>query len=376
MTAPGSTPSLAPDPRLAPIVASTQAASTARADPDAAVREFPPNSTVLRAAHSTVAADDIARAVETHWPVGRVESCVLARRGFNDVYELKLADGRRLAARLGAIRARGEANVEYETALMSHLKQAGAGVAAPLTTNYRTRWVPLPAAEGVRMLVVFEFLHGEGPGDSLPDIEATGKGLAKLHAASESYTGPTSGYQLDLHHLLQRPLKWLSAAPTLDDDLRSAFTAMAERVGARIDAMPELLQVICHGDCHGGNNFMTDAEDGSRIASFFDFDDAGPGFLSYDLAVYLWVLCQGKPKPDEAGLERWSRYIAGYRSVRAIPDADYDAIAAFVPVRHFWLLGEYASRGHHWGVQALPRDWLRKQLGLMESWESLKTPPA
>ena len=43
---------------------------------------------------------------------------------------------------------------------------------------------------------------------------------------------------------------------------------------------------------------------GSRIASFFDFDDAGPGFLSYDLAVFLWVQTMGKPGPDAAGLER------------------------------------------------------------------------
>ena len=42
---------------------------------------------------------------------------------------------------------------------------------------------------------------------------------------------------------------------------------------------------MCHGDTHGFNNHVyTDAE-GVRRAAFFDFDDAGPGFLAYDLCV-------------------------------------------------------------------------------------------
>jgi hypothetical protein len=60
--------------------------------------------------------------------------------------------------------------------------------------------------------------------------------------------------------------------------------------------------------------------------------------------------------------------------VRQIDSADFNAIAAFLPVRQFWLMGEYAGRISVWGTQAIPTNWLRKQVALLTAWESLKTP--
>jgi hypothetical protein len=41
----------------------------------------------------------------------------------------------------------------------------------------------------------------------------------------------------------------------------------------------------------------------------------------------------------------------------------------FVPFRHLWLFGEYASRIHEWGQQAVPGDRVAEQLDFMQSWE-------
>jgi Ser/Thr protein kinase RdoA (MazF antagonist) len=137
-----------------------------------------------------------------------------------------------------------------------------------------------------------------------------------------------------------------------------------------------LAQVTCHGDCHGGNTFMTDAPNGGRQAAFFDFDDAGPGYLAYDLAVYLWAcLLQTEMAASDADLrERWTHYIEGYRRRRAIADVDYQAIAAFVSLRHFWFMGEYASRVPEWGTEAFSTAWLRRQVKLLDKWATLVTP--
>ncbi|CAJ0822443.1 hypothetical protein [Ralstonia flaminis] len=59
---------------------------------------------------------------------------------------------------------------------------------------------------------------------------------------------------------------------------------------------------------------------------------------------------------------------------RAIGDADFAAIALFVVVRHFWLMGEYAGRVDVWGTQAMTKTWLQKQVELLTAWESLQTP--
>lgn len=327
-----------------------------------------------RAVYSTVAADEIARCVEAAYAVGRVADCGLARRGFNDVYELQLADGRRHVARLSGLRARGEANVGYETALLWHLQRAGVAVAAPLRTRDGAGWTTLRAAEGTRALVVFDHLEGEPPGETLADIGATGAGLAQIHAASASYEGPASRYTLDLPHLLQRPLARLLAVSTLDDALRAHFSSAADRVAQRIAGMPALSRVACHGDCHGGNNFMGDGPGGARIASFFDFDDAGPGYLAYDLAVFLWAALHGKPEPDATAQDQWAHYVEGYRRVRDIPAADLEAIVPFVVVRHFWFMGEHAGRIDQSGTQSLPRVWLTRQVDVLAAWTSMALP--
>lgn len=331
-------------------------------------------------AQSTPTGGAIARMVMAHYALGDLADCVLMRRGFNHVYELRFTDGQRAVARLCAERPRGAPNTAYETALLRHLKEAGAGVAAPLSARDGAASIAMTLPEGPRDLVLFEYLPGEGPGESVPDTEATGRGLALLHKLAQGYAGPPSRYQLDLPHLLHAPLALLCAAPTMDDALRAGYTALAGRLAGRIGALlPVLSRVACHGDCHGGNNFVTDGADGpdgARVASFFDFDDAGPGLLAYDLCVYLWASLPRKVdgQLDEPALARWQRYVAGYRSVRPLAQADFDAIALFVPVRQIWLMGEFAGRIPVLGTQAMPSMYLRKQLEIMEYWESFKTP--
>ncbi|WP_213957221.1 phosphotransferase [Variovorax sp. dw_954] len=333
----------------------------------------PPASTV----YSTPTGTAIAQAVAQHWPaLGPVEGCHLLRRGFNDVYAVQFKAGGQRVARLSARRARGPANVDYEAGLLSHLQRAGASVAASLRTCAGASAGELAAPEGMRTLMLFDFLPGEPPGDVLADIEATGRDLARIHVASQHYSGPPSLYALALPHLLDQPLRWLLAAPTLDAGLRADFTAIGERLRARIDGLARLPEGACHGDAHAGNMHLADDPAGGRVASFFDFDDAGPGCLAYDLATWLWslLLRAGPAGPDAAALERWRRFLHGYQSVREIDAQEFDAIARFVPVRHTWFMGEYASRMAEWGTQTMPSSWLRKQVDQMIAWESLQTP--
>ena len=348
-------------------------AKLSRMTPPLALQPTEPLSVV----HSMLSGAAIARAVEAGYELGAVAHCQLLRRGFNDVYGLTLADGRRCVARLSALRIRGAPNAAYEAALLAHAKRAGAHVAASWPARDGAVGVTLPTAEGQRLLMVFDHLDGDLPGDNLRDLEATGAGLARFHDAARGYSGPPSRFVLELPHLLHQPLGWLLALDVIDDTLRSELTAVAARLAGRIEAMPGLSRVACHGDCHGGNNFMTEGPGGERIASFFDFDDAGPGYLAYELATFLWTLLTRAPAGLDAPLQaRWAHFIAGYRSVRPIPPADFAAVIDFVGVRQFWFMGEFAGRVPEWGTQALPAAWLRKQSEVMTQWEALATPVA
>jgi hypothetical protein len=75
------------------------------------------------------------------------------------------------------------------------------------------------------------------------------------------------------------------------------------------------------------------------------------------------------------GSRVWYAFTEGYRSNRELPRADFEAAHLFVPIRHIWLLGEWASRIPEWGSHAVPADWIAAQLDFMLSWEKEKLAP-
>ncbi|MDR5823657.1 phosphotransferase [Caballeronia sp. LZ043] len=226
----------------------------------------------LSAAYSTIDGDALGGFIASAYAFDAPFTCRLLRRGFNDVYLLRFADGHKKIARLSSRRARGASNVAYETALLRHLKQAGGDVAAPLGTNTGALSIEVEALEGRRSLVVFEYLEGQFPGVDLQDTKAMAASLATLHRLAGNYDGPPSQYVLDLGHLVMRPLQRLLDHESTDEALAERLRKIAADLVAKIEAARQLTRVVCHGDCHGGNTFMTSAPDGRRIGSFFDFD--------------------------------------------------------------------------------------------------------
>jgi Ser/Thr protein kinase RdoA (MazF antagonist) len=334
------------------------------------------SSKPLRAAYSTIDGNDLGDFIASAYPFDIPFECGLLRRGFNDVYLLRFTDGSRKIARLSSRRARGESNVAYETSLLCHLKAAGGDVAAPLSTKTGALSIEVNAAEGHRSLVVFEFLAGDRPGTDLQDTKTMATSLATLHRLARSYNGPASRYVLDLQHLVGRPLQRLLNHASVDEVLSGRLREIAANLIARIEATTQLTMVLCHGDCHGGNTFMTSSADGRRVGSFFDFDDGGPGYLAYDLAVYLWAMLANSEKLELSAeqSERWRCFVDGYREISPLSTSDLSAIALFVSARHFWFLGEYASRTDEWGSAVLPPEWLQEQADKLEQWQALETP--
>jgi len=330
----------------------------------------------MRVVYSTIGGDEIRSVLEQEFDLGPITDCILLQSGFNDIYEITPADGQRCVARLSSRLERGVPNVDYETALLQHLKRGGAAVAAPWVAKDGALSVEVVAPEGPRSLVVFDFLSGEPPGNEPTDITAMGAELARIHLLSRNYPGPPSNYQLDFDHLLRRPLVRLLAVKELDEEVREMLKSIALGLEERIATFNGLTSVACHGDCHGWNTHMSDGPEGGRVASFFDFDDGGPGYLAYDLAVYLWnnLLARQLEKPNEQVEAKWGHFVNGYRSVAPIPPADFDAIITFVAIRHFWLMGEYASRLPKMGLRVFRGSWFRKNFEFVDRWQSLTTP--
>lgn len=323
--------------------------------------------------HTTAATASIARWVEKHYGLP-VQRCHLIRRGLNDNYALRSADGTRYVARLCSIRPRGDFNIHFEVSLLAHLDAQGASVAAPVLAPDGRTHALVQFPEGQRALVLFRHAEGVVP-DALEEFELTGHMLATIHNAARNYAGPPSRYTLDGHHLAGRTLGYLQAHPEPGPELLETYRQLVHRLQQELaTAESGLTRVVCHGDTHGFNNHVyTDAAD-TRRAVFFDFDDAGPGFLAYDLSVLPWSYLARKnlKEPDDVLRERWTHYLRGYRAGGGqISQADIAALPLFLQLRHLWNLGEAAGRLHHWGTNSVPADWLQKQVEVFEAWRGL-----
>ncbi|VWX61536.1 Ser/Thr protein kinase RdoA involved in Cpx stress response, MazF antagonist [Burkholderiales bacterium 8X] len=335
--------------------------------------DAPTPSEGLVPTHTTAASSSVAQWVNEHYGL-RLAQCHLIRRGLNDNYALRSNDGVRHVARLYSIRPRGGLNIDFETALLAHLAARGAGVAAAVETSGGASWVSLHFPEGARALALFEHADGTTP-ETLEDFELTGAELGRIHRAARDYAGPPSRYELDGDHLAGRTLAYLRAYPEMDAELLASYELLVGGLLEELAAAEEgLTRVVCHGDTHGYNNHVRVGPDGKRSTVFFDFDDAGPGFLSYDLSVMPWsyLLRKGLKEPDDALRERWARYLGGLRAEDAGPSTrDLAALPLFIQLRHLWNIGEAAGRLHHWGTNNVSIDWLRKQLEMFEAWKKL-----
>jgi Ser/Thr protein kinase RdoA (MazF antagonist) len=327
----------------------------------------------LPVTYSTPRAGAVAHYVAARYAMPGPLECSLLQRGFNDSFEVRSNDGQRTVLRLSSWRARGEADVSSEVAFLAYLDQSGIPVAAPVPATDGTLFGVAQLPEGRRPAVLFRFAEGRTPQwDSAADARANGVTLARIHRAANCYADRNAGrYRLDLDHLLHRPLSALLGLGSLDAAAKEGFTELASRLSAAVAARGDLTWTRCHGDCHGFNARILEDGPHAGQAMFFDFDDGGPGYVAYDLAVFLWA----RVSFQRRGHEMWHKFIDGYRSIHPIASADFEATHLFVPIRHIWLLGEWASRVNEWGSERLPAAWLVKELDFLRSWEREKLSP-
>ncbi|PYB77083.1 phosphotransferase enzyme family protein [Rhizobium wuzhouense] len=311
--------------------------------------------------YSTTKIADLENVIDRNYDLGGPVSCRLLQRGFNDVYLAKTPGGDRYVFRLSQRRARGPADVRSETAFIEHLAGLGVPVAQPIATRDGTFFIEGRAPEGVREGVLFRAVIGRDvDANSAGDARANGKTLALVHQAAETFEAGEPRYRLDLDHLLWRPLMRIRDSGLVEDPaILLRIEGVAERTAAAIRAMDSLTWTYCHGDCHGFNACIDEAGE----AVFFDFDDSGPGYLAYDLAVFLWA----KVSFGRELIAMWHEFLDGYQSVRTIPEADLQAVTRFVIVRHIWLMGEYASRTQEWGSNAV--GWIAGEADTLARWE-------
>jgi len=324
--------------------------------------------------YSTPLAGAVADFVSTHYDLPGSIECRLLRRGWNDTFEVRTEGGERFIFRISKRRARGDADVASETAFLAYLDSEAIPVAAAVPLRDGSLFTSVVLPEGELPAVLFRYAEGRPSqaGSSAADARANGVTLARIHDAAGGFAAGDRGrYRLDRDHLLQRPLSAILELEGLGDFVRTGLADLVARLSGALTERDELSWTRCHGDCHGYNANIALQGPRAGQAVFFDFDESGPGYLAYDLAVFLWRCVSFGRKQHPF----WHAFIDGYRTIRDASHADFEAAGLFVPIRHLWLTGEYASRTHEWGSQAVPADWIAAQFDFMLSWEKEKLAP-
>lgn len=326
-----------------------------------------------RVVYATAASASIAEIVTKLYGLKGDIQCELLNRGFNDTFLVRSSEREKYVFRLSQHGRRDQADIAAETTFLTCLHKQGIPVAAPRAALDGSLYSHIQLPDGDRPAVLFHYLEGR-PADELDlgDARMQGRTLARIHDAVSNFDERNAGtHRADVDHLLLKPLKKILTLQTVEPEAREYLVALAERLSESIVMDKELSWTRCHGDCHGGNARMVAAKDGGEEAAFFDFDDGGFGYLSYDLAVHLWAHVSFGCNLHHI----WHAFVDGYRDIRSIEVPAFEAMHRFVMIRHIWLLGEYASRVAEWGTENLPNEWLNSQADFLRRWEEERLSP-
>jgi len=282
------------------------------------------------------------------------------RQGENTTLEVR-AEGRRFALRMHRPGYQTAASVASELAWTESLQSVGIRTPAAVPGRDGRPVQRLAAPEGERLTVLFEWVEGTPlrAEDDAALWRRLGTEMALIHehgrrwrppdwftrrawdAAGMVGPEPHWGDPLALH-------EWPPAERAV---LESARAAVRERLAA-FGRGPDRYGLI-HADL-GFENILARPDGGTVL---LDFDDGGPGWFLYDLAVSLFPL--ERQDPDQARRAR-EAMLAGYREVAPLPEAHLAELPTFSMARRLVTLGwvftrpetDHAARQRPWRIRS------------------------
>lgn len=215
---------------------------------------------------------------------------------------------------------------------------------------------PIPTASGdclalvdssgvTRACAMFELAPGATRNESsatLQDFRHLGRYAALLHRDIREHGVPGSGERIawDWDHMHGSHPRWgrWQDGPGVTPAIRAQLSGAEGHARARLidyGSGPDVYGFI-HSDLRQ-SNVLYDHD----AMTLIDFDDSGYGWYMYDFAgsVSFWETDSRLPQWQEA-------WLAGYRSVATLSDADIDMLPTFVMVRRLMLLAWLGSHAH------------------------------
>jgi Ser/Thr protein kinase RdoA (MazF antagonist) len=233
-----------------------------------------------------------------------------------------------------------------ERAWTRALAEAGIATPEPVQAADRADYVSVevPArgehryagvARWVEGTLLWEMLEGAEFANLATHFARLGALVAAIHQQSDGWRPPPGfrRHALDEDGLMGEAPWWgpFWEYPVLSAAERSVLLATRDRIRAaliRLGRDPAIFSLI-HADLHPGNVVVT--EGGFHV---IDFDDAGFGWHMYEVAVALY---RYRDRPEAEHIR--DAFVAGYRSVRPLPDDQVALLPMFTLVRRLASMG-------------------------------------
>ena len=296
--------------------------------------------------------------------LGRVTACE-ALPGHHPIFRLTGADGRQYVIKV-ITEAFWAERLEWQFAVLLHLRERGVPVAAPI------------AAEDGRLFVeragqrywLAPALPSTGSAETLgweSFYQNTGAAIARLHQALAEYRGPTPSWQMNL------PERVAETLPQIEDHLEGVvLERFQSEVGMLLPmlfpALSGLPEQVIHGDCHGGNILW----EGEQVSGFIDLDHLPRGPRMYDLGYFLADMAKNCCNSPTEIMTWWAGlgpFVAGYAREQPLSAHERKAIfylmlaTQLIFTAWFFKLGEAEQALHN--LRAF--DWLYQEQAEIEN---------
>lgn len=251
---------------------------------------------------------------------------------------------RDLVLRLHRAAHRSDAQIASELAWLDALSGVAAlRCARPVRGVNGDALQHVATPRGPRQLVAFEWIDGAEPvpGPGLPRwFNELGALTARLHRHARHWPRPAdfTRDRWDIAAILGAEPAWgrWQDAPGLTPDGTAILTALSAQLTDRLTAYgttPARFGLV-HADLRLAN-LLADA----RGLSVIDFDDCGFSWWIYDFAAAVSFIEEDPALPDLA--QAW---VAGYRSIAPLPDADVAMLPDMVMLRRLLLTAWLGTR--------------------------------
>lgn len=250
---------------------------------------------------------------------------------FNATFSVETESGVKYALRININSTRTLENMRAEIEWVRHLNRtSGIHTPTPIATLKDDYIVFGVHSESGRELkgVMYSWLEGEELGDepTLSQLYEVGRSMAIIHQESTSFSLSADSSLPTFSDFFWSTEDYLfSENSVLSDQDRKLIKEAHDLIMSFTDDLYATSPVhIIHADFHGWNLMWNE----DRL-SIFDFDDCGFGLEAQDLAVALYYL--DTPEQDAA-------LLAGYKSVKSLPEYSENAMKALLLQRRLMLL--------------------------------------